>query len=80
MTLIQGLVLGVVQGLTEFLPISSSAHLVLVPWVLGWNVDPAFAFAFDILVQMGTLVAVIVFYAGTLARMVRAVKEPGQAR
>jgi undecaprenyl-diphosphatase len=72
-TLIQGLVLGVVQGLTEFLPISSSAHLVLVPWVLGWNIDPAFAFAFDVLVQMGTLVAVIVFYASTLARMVRAV-------
>ena len=73
MTLIQGFVLGVAQGLTEFLPISSSAHLVLVPWVLGWSVDPAFAFAFDVLVQMGTLVAVIVFYARTLARMVRAV-------
>ncbi len=73
MTLIQGFVLGVVQGVTEFLPISSSAHLVLVPWALGWNLDPAFAFAFDVLVQMGTLVAVIVFYAGTLARMARAV-------
>jgi undecaprenyl-diphosphatase len=46
---------------------------VLVPWLFGWNVDPAFAFAFDVLVQMGTLVAVIVFYASTLARMVRAV-------
>jgi undecaprenyl-diphosphatase len=71
-TLLQGLILGVVQGLTEFLPISSSAHLVLVPWALGWNVDPAFAFAFDVLVQMGTLVAVIAFYAGSLARMARA--------
>ena len=73
MTLIQGFILGVVQGVAEFLPISSSAHLVLVPWVFGWNVDSAFAFAFDVLVQMGTLVAVMVFYASTLARMVKAV-------
>ena len=73
MTLFQGLVLGIVQGVTEFLPISSSAHLVLVPWALGWSFDPAFAFAFDVLVQTGTLVAVIAFYAGSLARMASAV-------
>lgn len=72
MTLMQGFLLGVVQGVTEFLPISSSAHLVLVPAALGWNFAPDFAFAFDVLVQMGTLVAVIVFYAGTLAQMAAA--------
>jgi len=71
-TLLQGFILGVVQGVTEFLPISSSAHLVLVPRVLGWKFDPGYAFVFDVLVQTGTLVAVIVFYAGTLARMTSA--------
>ena len=73
MTVFQALILGVVQGLTEFLPVSSSAHLVIVPWVLGWEFDPAFAFAFDVLVQMGTLLAVIVYFRMTLVEMVRAV-------
>ena len=39
MTILQALVLGIVQGLTEFIPISSSAHLIIVPWLFGWN-DP----------------------------------------
>jgi len=72
MTVLQALVLGIVQGLTEFLPISSSAHLVIVPWTLGWRFDPAFAFAFDVLVQMGTLLAVVVYFAPTLVAMLRA--------
>lgn len=62
MTLIQALVLGIVQGLTEFIPVSSSAHLVLVPWALGWTFEPEAAFAFDVLVQLGTLAAVIVCF------------------
>jgi undecaprenyl-diphosphatase len=61
-TLIQALVLGIVQGLTEFIPVSSSAHLVLVPWLLGWTFEPQAAFAFNVLVQLGTLVAVIVCF------------------
>ncbi len=72
MTLFQALVLGIVQGLTEYLPVSSSAHLVLVPWVLGWEFDPGAAFAFDVLVQMGTLVAVIIFFWKDLVHMLRA--------
>ena len=59
MTLIQALILGIVQGLTEFIPVSSSAHLVLVPWLLGWTFEPQTAFAFNVLVQLSTLVAVI---------------------
>ncbi|MCS6911518.1 MAG: undecaprenyl-diphosphatase, partial [Anaerolineales bacterium] len=59
MDLLQALLLGIIQGLTEFLPISSSAHLVLVPWLLGWRFDPKAKFVFDVLVQNGTLVAVI---------------------
>jgi len=62
MTLIQALILGIVQGLTEFIPVSSSAHLVLVPWLLGWTFEPQAAFAFDVLVQLGTLLAVIVYF------------------
>ncbi len=72
MTLFQALVLGIVQGLTEYLPVSSSAHLVLVPWALGWEFDPGAAFAFDVLVQMGTLVAVIAYFWKDLVHMLRA--------
>ena len=73
MTLLQAFVLGLVQGATEFLPVSSSGHLVLVPWVLGWRLEPQAAFVFDILVQWGTLVALVAFYWRDLVGMVRAV-------
>jgi len=56
---IQAVVLGIVQGLGEFLPISSSAHLVLTPWLLGWT-DPGLAF--DVALHVGTLVAVVSFF------------------
>jgi undecaprenyl-diphosphatase len=55
----QALLLGVLQGATEFLPISSSGHLVLVPWLLKW---PASSLAFDAVVHWGTAVAVIVYF------------------
>ena len=51
MNLFQAIVLGLVQGLTEFIPISSSAHLVLVRWLFAWPRGPE-AFAFDVLVQV----------------------------
>ncbi len=72
MTLPQALLLGVVQGATEFIPISSSAHLVLVPWALGWQLDPGPAFIFDVLVQWGTLVAVIAYFRADLRTFVGA--------
>lgn len=56
----QAIVLGIVQGLTEFLPVSSSAHLFLLPWLLGWN-DPGLAF--DVALHLGSLVALLIFYA-----------------
>lgn len=59
MTVFQALVLGVVQGLAEFLPISSSAHLALTPWLLGWE-DPGLAF--DVALHLGTLVALAWFF------------------
>ena len=73
MTLLQALILGIVQGLTEFLPVSSSAHLVLVPHLLGWNLADEFVFPFDVLVQLGTLAAVIVYFRKDLAEIVQAV-------
>lgn len=72
MTILQAIVLGIVQGLTEFLPISSTAHLVLVPWFLGWQFDPQPAFIFDVLVQWGTLVAVIAYFWKDVVSLPRA--------
>jgi undecaprenyl-diphosphatase len=71
MSLIQALVLGIVQGLTEFIPVSSSAHLVLVPAVLGWRFSPVAAFVFDVLVQLGTLLAVVIYFRKELFELVR---------
>lgn len=59
MTLLQAIVLGLVQGLGEFLPISSSAHLVLVPWLFNWQ-DPGLSF--DVALHLGTLIAVIIYF------------------
>jgi undecaprenyl-diphosphatase len=56
----QAIVLGVVQGLTEFLPVSSSAHLILIPWLFKWREDPGLAF--DVMLHLGTLLALLVFY------------------
>jgi undecaprenyl-diphosphatase len=66
MSFIQAIILGIVQGLTEFLPVSSTAHLILIPWLFGWSFDPNAAFVFDVLVQLGTTVAVIVYLAKDL--------------
>ena len=67
MTFFQSILLGIIQGITEFLPISSSAHLVLVPALLNWNLPPEELFPFDVLVQIGTLMAVIFYYREDLA-------------
>ncbi|HMN13120.1 MAG TPA: undecaprenyl-diphosphatase UppP [Bellilinea sp.] len=72
MTIFQAIVLGIVQGLTEFLPVSSSAHLVLVPYLLKWNIPADFNFAFDVLVQLGTLVAVITYFWKDLLQITKA--------
>lgn len=71
MNILQAILLGIVQGLTEFLPVSSSAHLVLVPFFLGWQFPADQAFAFDVLVQLGTLVAVIAFFFKDLWAILR---------
>ena len=55
----QAFVLGTIQGLTEFLPVSSSAHLVLVPWLLSWQDQ---GLAFDVALHLGTLLALLIYY------------------
>ncbi len=61
-------VLGIIQGLTEFLPISSSAHLVLVPWFFGWEPE---GLAFDVSLHVGTALAVIAFFWKDWIRLAR---------
>jgi undecaprenyl-diphosphatase len=59
---VQALVMGIVQGLTEFLPISSSGHLILVPYLLGWKDPFITSLAFSVMLHMGTLVALLGYF------------------
>jgi undecaprenyl-diphosphatase len=74
-TWIEALVLGFIQGATEFLPVSSSGHLVLVPWLLRWQPAGQSNLAFDTVLHLGTLVAVIVYFWRDLLRIVLAVVD-----
>jgi len=70
MNIFQAVILGIIQGITEFLPVSSSAHLVLVPYFAGWNFPQVESFTFDVLVHWGTLLAVLVYFWKDVARIV----------
>ena len=59
MTILQAIIFGAVQGVTEFLPISSTAHLILLPWAFGWP-DPGLSF--DVALHLGTLVALLIYF------------------
>jgi len=62
MSILQAIFLGLIQGITEFLPISSSAHLVILPYLLGWKFPSDQNFAFDVIVQLGTLLSLILYF------------------
>ncbi|PIE82660.1 MAG: undecaprenyl-diphosphatase [Cardiobacteriales bacterium] len=68
MSIFEAIILAFVQGITEFLPISSSAHLILVPKLLGWADQ---GLAFDVIVHVGTLTAVIVYFRQDLWQIIR---------
>ncbi|MEX2183899.1 MAG: undecaprenyl-diphosphatase UppP [Chloroflexota bacterium] len=71
-TVLQALIMGIVQGLTEFLPVSSSGHLVVVPYLFGW--DDAFlnSLSFSVMLHLGTLVALLLYFRADWARLVPA--------
>ncbi len=68
MTIVQAIVLGIIQGLTEFLPVSSSGHLVFIPHLFGWTDQ---GLAFDVVMHVGTLVAVVVYFRDRLWGIVK---------
>ena len=68
MEIVAAAILGIVQGLTEFLPVSSTAHLILVPWFLGWTPE---GLTFDVALHVGTAVAVLTFFFRDWIRLAR---------
>ena len=72
MDLFQAVVLALIQGLTEFLPVSSSAHLILPSQVLGWPDQGA---AFDVAVHLGTLTAVVAYFFADIRRAISSAKR-----
>jgi undecaprenyl-diphosphatase len=76
--------LGIVQGLTEFLPVSSSAHLILARAFFGWEIPPEFALAFDVALHIGTLAAILLYFHREILGMTAALPrvfspQPGPA-
>jgi undecaprenyl-diphosphatase len=70
---LQAALIGLLQGLTEFIPVSSSAHLELAPWMAGWGSAPLInSLAFDVFLHLGTLVALLVYFAADWVRYLRA--------
>ena len=81
MPLLHAIVLGIVQGLTEFLPVSSSGHLALVPWVFGWEElerNPDLNRTFDVALHIGTLVGAVAYFWGDLWGLVFRRSERGK--
>jgi undecaprenyl-diphosphatase len=71
-TYVQALIMGIVQGLTEFLPISSSGHLIVVPFMAGWDDPFITSLAFGVMLHVGTLLALLVYFRADWLRLVPA--------
>jgi undecaprenyl-diphosphatase UppP len=70
MLVLQSIVLGLAQGLAEFLPISSSAHLIVIPWLFGWKDPVITGLPFDVALHLGTLAAILAVFAGDWGRLI----------
>jgi undecaprenyl-diphosphatase len=71
--IVAAVLLGIIQGLTEFLPVSSSAHLILARAFFGWETPPELGLAFDVALHVGTLLAILTFFRADILAMIRAV-------
>jgi undecaprenyl-diphosphatase len=71
--------LGIIQGITEFLPVSSSAHLILARAFFGWEAPPELGLTFDVALHLGTLVAILIFFRVEIASMIRALPAAASA-
>lgn len=75
MSILHAIILGITQGLSEYLPISSSGHLILVPWLFGWDDfqgDPSLAKTFDVALHLGTLGGAVAYFRHDIIRLTRA--------
>jgi undecaprenyl-diphosphatase len=82
-TVLAAILLGIVQGLTEFLPVSSSAHLILARAFFGWEMPADFGLAFDVSLHIGTLAAILTFFWREITAMIQAIPallSPGDNR
>jgi undecaprenyl-diphosphatase len=74
-TILQAIILGIVQGLTEFVPISSSGHLIIVPWLFNWTFlldHPDLNKTFDVALHLGTFIAVVIYFWREIGRLLAA--------
>src|ERR1700754_3167923 len=84
MNLLEAILLGVVEGLTEFLPISSTGHLTVIEKLLGYKIDDPDITAFTAIIQVGAVLATLIFFRKDIARMLsaffRGLASPEQRR
>lgn len=77
--LLEAIILGIVQGLTEFIPVSSSAHLILFPWFFGWKGEVD-SLEFDVALHLGTLIALVIYFRKDIGELFSSLKEFKQYR
>jgi undecaprenyl-diphosphatase len=72
MLIFQAIILGLIQGITEFIPVSSSAHLIIIPWLFKWTDTSLTSLPFDVALHLGTLLALLIFFALDWVRLIKA--------
>lgn len=70
--ILKAIILGIIQGAAEFIPISSSAHLIIVPWLFGWNDPVLTSLTFDVALHLGTLLAVLLYFSRDWLKLIQA--------